>query len=101
MEADLILQNGHVIDPANGIDEICDVAIKDGVILKVGKGLTHGTGSGEYFDASGCLVTPGLIDAHIHAYEYATPLGVNIDKHCLGRGVTTVVDAGSAGKKPK
>ena len=48
-------------------------------------------------DASGCIVCPGLIDLHTHVYEYATTLGVNPDRDCLARGVTTVVDGGSSG----
>ncbi len=48
-------------------------------------------------DATGCIVCPGLIDLHTHVYEYATTLGVNPDRDCLSRGVTTVVDAGSSG----
>lgn len=49
------------------------------------------------FDAHGCYVTGGLIDCHVHAYQYATPLGIDVDELCLSRGVTSVVDAGSAG----
>eukprot|EP00106_Octopus_bimaculoides_P023174 XP_014790616.1 PREDICTED: deacetylase EF_0837-like [Octopus bimaculoides] len=53
--------------------------------------------NGKVFDASGCYVVPGLIDCHVHAYQYATPLGIDVDEFCLRRGVTTAVDAGSAG----
>jgi len=42
-------------------------------------------------------VTPGLIDLHTHVYAGVAPLGVEADPHCLARGVTTAVDAGSAG----
>ena len=94
--ADLVIHNGRVIDPANGIDKITDVVIQDGKIVTVGE-LSTDIKPKEVFDASGCLVTPGLIDMHAHIYEYATPLGVNPDETCLARGVTTVVDAGSAG----
>ena len=48
----------------------------------------------EVVEGAGLLCTPGLVDLHVHVYEHATPLGVNPDYHCLGRGVTTVVDAG-------
>ena len=93
---DLVIRNGRVIDPANGLDIIADVGVKSTRITSVAPGLE---GSGlEEFDASGCIVTPGLIDSHVHAYQYATPLGIDVDKTCLARGVTTVVDAGSAGK---
>ena len=49
------------------------------------------------FDATGLVVTPGLVDIHAHLYEHVTPLGVDPDATCLARGVTTAVDAGSAG----
>lgn len=42
-------------------------------------------------------MTPGLIDMHVHVFEHATPIGINADQYCIGRGVTTVVDAGSCG----
>ena len=95
-DVDLLIKNGRVIDPANNVDDILDVAVKDNLIFKVGKRLD--VKAAEVFDADGCLVTPGLIDAHVHCYEYATPLGINPDATCLARGVTTVIDAGSAGK---
>ena len=49
------------------------------------------------FDAGGLLVVPGLIDLHMHGYEHVTPLGIDVDHYCLGRGVTTALDTGSAG----
>ena len=92
---DLIIRNGRVIDPACGLDEIADVGVKDKKISSV---ISHIEGKGlEEFDASNCIVTPGLIDSHVHIYQHATPLGVDVDSTCLSRGVTTVVDAGSAG----
>ena len=96
MEAvDILIKNGHVIDPANDVNEINDVAIKNGKIYAIGENLNFETKS--IFDASGCFVTPGLIDVHVHCYEYATPLGINPDVTCLSRGVTTIIDAGSSG----
>ncbi|XP_074606507.1 deacetylase EF_0837-like isoform X2 [Acropora palmata] len=92
---DLIIRNGRVIDPANELNEIADVGVKDKKITSVVP-LIEERGQKE-FDASGCIVTPGLIDGHVHIYQHVTPLGVNVDETCLARGVTTVVDAGSAG----
>ena len=92
---DLLIRNGRIIDPANNVDFIGDVVVNDGVIHKVGIDLRFNAIT--EFDATGCLVTPGLIDCHVHCYEHATPLGINPDERCLSRGVTTVVDAGSAG----
>lgn len=52
----------------------------------------------KFFDASGCYIIPGFIDSHMHAYQYSTPLGIKVDECCLQRGVTTAIDAGSAGE---
>lgn len=51
----------------------------------------------EVLDACGLLVTPGLIDLHVHVYYGASHYGIEPDPHCLATGTTTVVDAGSAG----
>lgn len=93
---DYLIQGGRVIDPANGVDMIADVAIKDGRIAALASDIDMHRAV-DFYDATGQIVTPGLIDLHTHVYEYATPLGINPDEHCLRRGVTTVVDAGSAG----
>lgn len=93
--ADLVIRNGRIIDPANNLDFIGDIVVNNGIIRTVGIDLK--VEAIKEFNATGCLVTPGLIDCHVHCYEYATPLGINPDERCLSRGVTTVVDAGSAG----
>ena len=96
-KVDVILRNARIIDPANQVDFIGDIAVKGGKIFRVSETRLELTGSDDV-DFSGCIVTPGLVDMHIHGYEYATPLGVNVDQCCLARGSTTVVDAGSAGR---
>lgn len=92
---DLVIRNGRIIDPANNVDFNGDIVINHGIIQTVGIDLK--VDALTEFDATGCLATPGLIDCHVHCYEHATPLGINPDERCLSRGVTTVVDAGSAG----
>ena len=92
---DLIIRNGRVINPASGLDLIADVGIKSKKIVSIEPDL-KGKCFEEY-DGTGCIVTAGLIDIHVHVYQYATPLGIDVDETCLARGVTTVVDAGSAG----
>ena len=66
MDAELLIKNGRVIDPANGIDKKCDVLIVDGKIVEVGK---IEIPAQEIIDASGKLVVPGLIDIHVHFRE--------------------------------
>lgn len=69
MSSDLLIKNGRVIDPANGRDEKCDVLIVDGRITEVGKIENCHLKSDRIIDASGKLVTPGLIDIHVHFRE--------------------------------
>ncbi|MHC4158787.1 MAG: dihydroorotase [Planctomycetota bacterium] len=66
MDSELLIRNGRVIDPANGIDEKCDVLIVNGLISDVGK-IEKKVRS--VIDAAGKLVTPGLIDIHVHFRE--------------------------------
>jgi dihydroorotase len=66
----LLLTGGRVIDPANHLDEIADVLIKDGKIAAVGPGLAAQAPEGvERLDAQGLVVCPGLIDLHVHLRE--------------------------------
>jgi dihydroorotase len=70
MPNDLLIKNGNVIDPANGIDKKCDVLIVDGKIAEVGSiGPQVEKGVQKVIDAAGKLVTPGLIDIHVHFRE--------------------------------
>ena len=93
----VLLRGGHVIDPSNELNKNpCDVLIDGDRIIKVGEDLPLPEGA-QSFDASGCLVCPGLVDMHVHCFPGGTLLGVDPDEWCLKRGVTTVVDAGSAG----
>ena len=106
---DLLLKGGHVIDPANRIDTVMDVAIAGGKIAAVEKNISPAS-AGKVVDVTGLYVTPGLIDIHYHishggaplnwfmpeARVHEPPLGVPPDL-ALVAGVTTVVDAGTAG----
>jgi dihydroorotase len=93
---DLVVRGGRVIDPAHGLDAVLDVAIAGHHIAAVGPDLAAG-GAREVVEAAGLLVTPGMVDLHTHVFWGVPPLGVEPDPHCLARGVTTAVDAGSAG----
>lgn len=63
----LMLKNGRVLSPGNAFDQICDVLIENGKIAAIGAHLS--ADGAEIFDASGLVVTPGLIDMHIHLRE--------------------------------
>jgi dihydroorotase len=65
----LLIKNGHVIDPANNVDEKLDLLVSDGKIAKLGKPGSIVASSGQVIDASGKLVVPGLIDMHVHLRE--------------------------------
>ncbi len=100
---DLLIKNGRVIDPKNGIDTKIDIAIADGKITKVTKDIPV-TQSKKVIDATGYLVTPGLIDIHTHVFVGSKPdifadgiYSLSPDDFTLRSGVTTVVDAGTAG----
>ncbi|MFY8052984.1 MAG: amidohydrolase family protein, partial [Armatimonadaceae bacterium] len=64
----ILLQGGHVVDPANQIDGIHDVLIEDGVIKAVGHQLEVPTHA-DVRDCTGLVVAPGLIDIHVHLRE--------------------------------
>lgn len=63
----LLLKNGRVVDPAAGLDEVCDVLVEDGVIAEVGRDLS--LADGEMIDCTQKVVLPGLVDAHTHLRE--------------------------------
>jgi len=88
---DLIIKGGRVIDPSAGINAIRDVAIADGRIAAVGAGLAADS-TAEMIDARGKLVIPGMVDIHTHAGR-----AKELPAFCLADGVTSFVDAGSAG----
>lgn len=94
--ADLLIRGGWVIDPANGIEARMDVAVRNGRIDGVGPDLS-GLRARQTIDAGGAVVCPGLIDLHVHVYEWVTNFGVNADDAGVNAGCTTIVDQGSAG----
>jgi dihydroorotase len=100
---DLLIKNGHVIDPKNNINAVKDIAIANGKITKVGNNISS-TESKKTIDATGLYVVPGLIDIHTHVFVGSLPdkfaNGVNSvspDDFSFKSGVTTVVDAGTSG----
>jgi dihydroorotase len=121
---DLAVVGGRVLDPGQGIDRVASILVSDGVITEIeedtegvrrrsrpqprgpaggrpermGRGGVWGGRPPEAIqDASGLIVVPGLVDLHTHLYRGVSHYGIDADAYCLGRGVTTAVDAGSSG----
>jgi dihydroorotase len=95
---ELVLKGGHVIDPANGISGLADVAIGGGRVLAIGSALPV-EGAGSVLDVTGHYVVPGIIDMHAHVFHTHRRSGYSLEPrvNTFSSGVTTVVDAGTAG----
>src|SRR6185312_15905484 len=90
----LILRGGHVIDPANRIDGVLDVAVSGNRITAVGPNLAPSPGA-KVIDVSKFYVVPGLVDLHMHVFGYEG--AIDPDENALPAGTTTIVDAGGSG----
>ena len=103
-EYDLLIKNGHVIDPRNKIDAVMDIAVKDQKIARVSKSINESSAK-KTIDAKGLIVTPGLIDIHGHHFHGTVSdrylsnsfSALPPDGFTFRAGVTTVADAGSPG----
>ena len=96
MAYDLILKGGHIVDPSQNLDGAADIAFAAGRVAAIGKDIKSAEGA-DIRDVSGRLVAPGFIDLHTHVYWGGTSLGVDATDAARQSGVTTLVDAGSAG----
>ena len=93
--SNFLLKGGRLIDPAGGKDGQLDIGVRDGKIDSIGANLEPDGAT--IIDVKDCIVTPGLIDVHLHLMKGLGAFGVDPDIFGVGSGVTTVVDAGSAG----
>ena len=100
-----MLKGGTVIDPKNNVNSVRDVAIRDGRIAAVAANIPAGQAR-KVVDVAGLYVTPGLIDLHAHVFAgTAGPMlagghaSIFPDAFALKNCVTTVVDAGSSGRR--
>ena len=92
----ILIRNATLIDPSSNIHDTLDLAINDGKISSVAPVID--SQAVNEIDASGCIITPGLIDHHAHVWPLAK-IGIPAESVCFSSGVTTVVDAGSTGAK--
>ena len=98
MKYDLLIKGGTVIDPSQTLHAERDVAFLDRKVASVQARIPESEAR-EVFDASGLLVTPGLIDIHAHTFWGASDPGLPTDPVNVAKGVTTTVDAGSSGAR--
>ena len=96
MKYDLLIKGGTVVDPSQGLAARRDVAMAQGKVAAVEQSIDSSEAA-EVLDASGLIVTPGLVDLHVHAFWGASTYGVDPDISNAAKGVTTALDAGSAG----
>lgn len=92
----LLVKGGHVIDPSQGLSGPRDIAVDGSRISRVATSIPEGDAL-HVIDATDRIVTPGWIDIHVHVYDGVAPLGIPADPNCIAKGVTTAIDAGSAG----
>ncbi len=92
---DYLLKGGRLIDPASGRDGLFDILVRNGIVEAIGLNLA--SEGAAILDVRDHIVTPGLIDVHLHLMKGLGAFGVDPDIFGVGSGVTTVVDAGSAG----
>lgn len=91
----VLLRGGTVIVGESRDRVVADVRIRDGIVREIAPGLAP---EGEQVvDCAGLLVSPALIDAHVHVYEGATSIGLNPRDAAFTRGVLACADAGSTG----
>lgn len=86
---DLVIRGGRVFDPVAGTLRVADVGVRGGRIAAVAATLPGA--AADVLDATGSIVSPGLVDIHAHTSADMPPA------HCLSTGVTAMVDAGSGG----
>jgi dihydroorotase len=93
---DLVVKGGDVLDPSQSLRGKRDIGIRWGMIQAIEADIPAAKAS-RTIDASGKLVTPGLIDLHCHVYPYGSAIGIPADELVQFQGTTTVVSAGDAG----
>ncbi|EXG79717.1 TatD family hydrolase [Cryptosporangium arvum] len=92
---DTVVRGGTVLDHASGLNQVADLAIKDGKVAAIGDDLARSAAN--VVDATGATVLPGLVEGHTHIFEKVSKVGAPQDEAHLRRGVVAAADAGTAG----
>ena len=93
---DLLIKGGDVLDPSQGLRGKRDIGIRFGLVAEVANDIPAERAE-RVLNATGKLVTPGLIDLHAHTFPYGSAIGIPADELAPFQGTTTVVSAGDAG----
>lgn len=96
MDCDLLITGDLLIDPLSGFKGHGQIAIANKRIVAFGPASADWNAR-QVLDTTGQIVCPGLIDLHVHAYEWVTNFGLPADDAGIHSGATTIVDQGSAG----
>src|SRR3954466_8836404 len=93
---DLVIKGGDVLDPSQSLRGKRDIGVRWGMIEAIENEIPAARAS-KTIDATGKLVTPGLIDLHSHVYPYGSAIGIPADELAQFQCTTTMVSAGDAG----
>jgi dihydroorotase len=93
---DLLIKGGEVVDPSQSLRAPRDIGIRYGVIEALEPSIDPARAL-RVLDATGKLVTPGLVDLHTHVYPYGSAIGIPADELVDRQCTTTCVSAGDAG----
>lgn len=95
---DLLVTGARALDPGSGFDAVTDVAVRDGLISEIWPGLpSDAAATRRHVDGTGLVLVPGLVDLHTHVFAGGSYWGIRPDPVAALSGVTTWIDAGSAG----
>jgi len=93
---DLLIKGGQVLDPAQRLNAVRDVGLRNGLVEAVAASIPAERAQ-RVINAAGKLVVPGLVDLHAHTFPYGSAIGIPADELVPFQGTTTAVSAGDAG----